>query len=145
MKKIVFSSDHGGFILKEQLIKYVQSRGFETIDLGTKNGEDSVSYALYGKKLAVKLKEDLENQIGIGICGTGLGISYALNRHKKIRAARVTDTNDAMLAKQHNNANVLVFGGRFTKFSDAKDMFDTFMETEFEGGRHILRIDELDK
>ena len=145
MKKIVFSSDHGGFILKEQLIKYVQSKGFETIDLGTKNGEDSVSYALYGKKLAVKLKEDLENQIGIGICGTGLGISYALNRHTKIRAARVTDTNDAMLAKQHNNANVLVFGGRFTKFSDAKDMFDTFMETEFEGGRHILRIDELDK
>jgi len=145
MKTIVFSSDHGGFVLKQQLIEYVESKGYKTLDLGPSNGEESVSYALYGKKLATEISKNLDTQVGVGICGTGLGISYALNRSKKIRAARVCNTNDAMLAKQHNNANVLVFGGRFTKLQDAKAMFDIFMETEFEGGRHISRIDELDK
>ena len=145
MKTIVFASDHGGFVLKQQLIEYVKRKGYKIIDLGTSNGEESVSYSFYGKKLATEISKNLDTQVGIGICGTGLGISYALNRNKYIRAARVCNTNDAMLAKQHNNANVLVFGGRFTKLKDAKDMFDIFIKTEFEGGRHISRINELDK
>ncbi|TNK87435.1 ribose-5-phosphate isomerase, partial [Mycoplasmopsis pullorum] len=84
-------------------------------------------------------------EFGIGICGTGLGISYALNRHKHIRAARITSVEDAHLAKQHNNANVLVFGGRQVTFEQAKDMVDEYLKTQFEGGRHIARIEELDQ
>ena len=143
-KTIVFASDHGGYEMKEELKDFVVSQGFELVDLGPSNGEDSVSYVDYGNKLAEYILDN-ENTVGIGICGTGLGISYALNRHKGIRAARITSTNDAYLAKLHNNANVLALGGRFTELSDAKDMFTKFIETEFEGGRHKIRIEQLDK
>lgn len=143
-KKIVLASDHGGFELKEKLIKYLKENKFDVVDLGPNTDQVSVSYALYGKKLAEYLLEN-KDFLGIGICGTGLGISYSLNRHKGIRAARVTSVNDAYLAKLHNNANVLVFGGRFTEYENAVEMFDKYISTDFEGGRHITRIEELDK
>lgn len=144
MKKIILASDHGGFELKEKMKEYVKSRGYEVIDLGTNNETESVSYAEYGLKLGEAIAKD-DNALGIGVCGTGLGISYAINRIKGARGARLTSIEDAHLAKEHNNANALVFGGRQISFDQAKDMFDEFVNTEFEGGRHTIRIEQLDK
>ncbi|MBW0594807.1 ribose 5-phosphate isomerase B [Mycoplasmopsis anatis] len=144
MKKIVaLASDHAGFELKEGLKKYVQSLGYDTIDLGPDNGEESISYAKKGKELA-EYVDSRKPDFGIAVCGTGLGISYALNRHLHIRAARINSVEDAKLAKLHNNANVLCFGGRQVKLKDAQAMVDEFINTKFEGGRHQSRIDELD-
>lgn len=144
MKKVYLASDHGGYALKDQLVSILEKKGYEIKDLGPYNGEESVSYAEYGKKLANEVVSD-KDAMGIGICGTGLGISYAINRVKGARGARVVSTEDAHLAKQHNNANILVFGGRQISADQAIEMFDEFEKTEFEGGRHISRINELDK
>ncbi|VEU76474.1 RpiB/LacA/LacB family sugar-phosphate isomerase [Mycoplasmopsis columboralis] len=145
MKKVVaFASDHAGFKLKEELVQYIQSLGYETVDLGPDNDKESISYATQGKELA-EYVDSRQPDFAIGVCGTGLGISYALNRHKHIRAARVTSVEDAKYAKLHNNANVLVFGGRQVSLEDAKKMVDEYIATEFEGGRHQKRIDQLDE
>ncbi|UUM19986.1 MULTISPECIES: RpiB/LacA/LacB family sugar-phosphate isomerase [unclassified Mycoplasma] len=144
MKKVVaFASDHAGFKLKQELIEYLKSLGYEIVDLGPKTDQNPVSYATQGKELAEYI-DNKKPDFGIGICGTGLGISYALNRHKHIRAARVTSVEDAKLAKLHNNANVLVFGGRQISTKKAQKIIDEFIATEYEGGRHQQRIDELD-
>nr|WP_322958829.1 RpiB/LacA/LacB family sugar-phosphate isomerase [Mycoplasmopsis canis]WQQ12189.1 RpiB/LacA/LacB family sugar-phosphate isomerase [Mycoplasmopsis canis] len=142
-KVIAFSSDHAAFNLKEQLIDYVKSLGYDVVDLGPKTDAISVSYAEQGHKLANYINDE-KPDFGIAMCGTGLGISYALNRHKHIRAARVVSVEDAHLAKQHNDANVLVFGGRQVELEEAKKMVDEYIKTEFEGGRHQARIDQLD-
>ncbi|WP_337898853.1 ribose 5-phosphate isomerase B [Mesomycoplasma ovipneumoniae] len=142
-KKFAISSDHAGFERKKEIIQYLESLGHQVTDLGPYNDESS-SYAIYGKKLANFLLEN-ENQIGIGICGTGLGMSYALNRFKGIRAARVTNENDAFLAKLHNNANALALSGRFNSLEESKKIIDKFLEAEYKAGRHQSRIDELDK
>lgn len=145
MKKVVaLASDHAGFLLKDELAKYVQKLGYEVVDLGPDTDQKSVSYAEKGKELAEYVYQN-KPTFGIGVCGTGLGISYALNRHKGIRAARVTSLEDAHLAKQHNDANVLVFGGRQIAPELAEQIVDEYIKTEFEGGRHIQRIEELDK
>ncbi|WP_027120722.1 RpiB/LacA/LacB family sugar-phosphate isomerase [Mycoplasmopsis lipofaciens] len=141
--KIALSSDHGGCDLKNEMIEYIKSQGYEVIDLGPKNSLNPVSYAQQGHKLANYINEH-DNVIGLGFCGTGLGISYALNRHKHIRAARVTTVEDARLAKLHNNANVLVMGGRYVPLAEAKAMFNEYMSNEYEGGRHQQRIDDID-
>ncbi|QZE12097.1 RpiB/LacA/LacB family sugar-phosphate isomerase [Mycoplasma sp. Ms02] len=141
---VAFSSDHAGFELKENLKQFFIEKGYEIVDLGPSNGVDSVSYAEQGKKLSDYMTENGVEK-GIAVCGTGLGISYALNRHKGIRAARVTSVEDAHLAKQHNNANVLVFGGRQVSGDFAREMTQEWLNTEFEGGRHLSRIEELDK
>lgn len=143
MIKFALASDHGGFELKSQLVDYLNTKGYEVNDLGTNSETESVSYSDYGHKLGTHIENNSE-VIGIGICGTGLGISYALNRHKGIRAARVVSVEDAELAKLHNNANVLVFGGRQTNKDEAIAMIEKFIETEFEGGRHQTRIDGIE-
>ncbi|UWD34331.1 ribose 5-phosphate isomerase B [Mesomycoplasma molare] len=142
--KIAFASDHAGYELKKQIFDYVREKGYEVEDLGPFNSTESVSYATFGKKLGKHL-QDKKADIGIAFCGTGLGISYALNRFKGVRAARITNVNDAYLAKLHNNANVIAMSGRFTTFEEAKKMVDEYFETEYEGGRHQSRIDELDE
>ncbi|MEA4206149.1 RpiB/LacA/LacB family sugar-phosphate isomerase [Mycoplasma sp. 1199] len=143
-KVVALASDHAGYKLKDELASYLKEQGFDVVDLGPETDSVSVSYASKGKELANYVDEAQPN-FGIAVCGTGLGISYALNRHKHIRAARVTSVEDAHLAKQHNNANVLVFGGRQVTFEQAKDMLNEYMDTQFEGGRHQSRIDELDE
>ncbi len=143
-KKFYLSSDHAGYDLKSKIKDYLSDKGFEVIDLGTDNGTKSVSYADYGKLLAQNVVSD-KNSYGIGVCGTGLGISYAVNRFKGIRGARVTSKEDAILAKQHNNANVLLFGGRQMKIHKVKKIIDAFLNAQYEGGRHQQRIDDLDK
>ncbi|TDV23054.1 ribose 5-phosphate isomerase B [Mycoplasmopsis mustelae] len=143
-KVVVLASDHAGFKLKQELKEYVRSLGYETKDLGPSTDAFPVSYATQGHKMADFIEEE-KPAFGIGVCGTGLGISYALNRHKHIRAARVTTVEDAHLAKLHNDANVLTFGGRQIGIESAKKMVDEYLKTNYEGGRHQARIDELDK
>ncbi|MBU4689505.1 RpiB/LacA/LacB family sugar-phosphate isomerase [Mycoplasma zalophidermidis] len=143
-KKIVaMASDHGGCKLKNELISYINELGYEVVDLGPADSSTSVSYSLQGHKLANYMKEH-KVSFGLGFCGTGLGISYALNRHHGIRAARITSVEDAHLAKQHNNANVLVLGGRQVPLDEAKAMIKEYINTEFEGGRHQNRIDDIE-
>ncbi|WP_322962735.1 RpiB/LacA/LacB family sugar-phosphate isomerase [Mycoplasmopsis cynos] len=142
-KIIAFSSDHGGFKLKQKLIDYVKTLGYQVVDLGPETDEIPISYAEQGHKLAHYIN-DKHPDFGIAMCGTGLGISYALNRHKHIRAARVVSIEDAHFAKLHNDANVLVFGGRQIAFEDAKKIIDEYIHTKYEGGRHQIRIDQLD-
>ncbi|OYD27120.1 ribose 5-phosphate isomerase B [Mycoplasma testudineum] len=147
-KLIALGSDHAGYELKAQIIEYLKSRGYETHDVGTSNSTDSTSYATYGHKLANFIQERIgtekEPLFSIGVCGTGLGISYALNRHTNIVAARVSTVSDGRLAKQHNNANVLCFGGRIHSIDEAKAIIEAYENAEFEGGRHIDRIKGID-
>ncbi|AAZ43804.1 RpiB/LacA/LacB family sugar-phosphate isomerase [Mycoplasmopsis synoviae] len=144
-KVIPLASDHAGFELKERLEKHFQALGYKIVDLGAKSNLDSDNnYALAGHDLAHYMLEN-KCEFGIGICGTGLGISYALNRHNHIRAARVTSNEDAHLAKLHNDANVLVFGARQVSFDQAKEMIENYINTTFEGGRHLKRINDIDR
>lgn len=143
-EKIYLSSDHAGYDLKDKIKKYLEDQKYEVIDLGTNNNSDSVSYSEYGKKLAKSVLND-KGSYGIGVCGTGLGISYSVNRFKGIRGARVTSVEDAKLAREHNDANVLLFGGRQLNIDQVKKMIDQFFKSKYEGGRHQKRIDELDE
>lgn len=143
-KKIYLAADHGGFQLKEGIKNYLNQKGFEVIDLGTNNDLQPVSYADYGKKLAQNVLND-NLSYGFGVCGTGLGISYSVNRFKGIRGARITSNEDAILAKKHNNANILLFGGRQLTVEQAIEMIESFLSTEYEGGRHQSRIEGLDQ
>lgn len=142
--KIALSSDHGGFELKQELINYFEKKDYRVKDLGPATGDKPVSYSKMGKKLG-KYVTKHDDTLGIVICGTGIGISIAANRVKGVRAARITSIADAKMAKKHNNANVLAIGGRITSTKKAVDMFNSFVREDFEGGRHIKRIEDLDK
>ena len=137
---IVFASDHAGYELKEKLIQYFKNQHIEVRDLGAYS-LDSVDYPDYGIKLG---KEVVKNpyEVGIAICGTGIGISIAANKVKGVRAALVYDENTARLAKKHNNANIIAFGGRTTTFEEAVKMIEAFRNERFEE-RHQKRIDKL--
>lgn len=138
--KIAIAADHGGFEMKEELKKHY--KGVDWLDLGT-TGTDSVDYPDYAKKMA-KVMLSHEAELGILVCGTGVGISIAANRYKGIRAALIYNTEVAKLAKQHNNANVLVFGGRTMLVDDVINSIDTFLQSEYEGGRHQRRLDKIE-
>ena len=120
------------------------SLGFEVVDLGPSTANVAVSYSEFGRSLAEVVSVN-KDSYGIGVCGTGLGMTYAVNRFKGIRGARITSVEDAKLAKQHNDANILTFGGRQLSFEMVKQMIDTFLATDYEGGRHQERINDLDK
>ena len=140
---IAIASDHGGFELKGQLIEYYAKKGIILQDLGTHSTE-SCDYPLIARKMTNAVLNK-EVDLGILICGTGIGISIAANRVKGIRAALLYNAEVACLAKQHNNANIVVFGGRTQKFEDVVSYLDAFLNAEFEGGRHLRRIGELDE
>ena len=140
--KIALASDHGGFELKEIVKKHLLERNIEVIDLGT-NSTESVDYPAYGTlcgETVVAGKAD----VGIVVCGTGIGISIAANKVKGIRCGLCTSVEMAHLTKQHNNANVLALGGRTTEPKLALEIVDEWLDTEFEGGRHQRRVDMLD-
>ncbi|MBQ7304018.1 MAG: ribose 5-phosphate isomerase B [Alphaproteobacteria bacterium] len=141
--KIAIASDHGGFEMKQSLIQYLIDKGYKITDLGTKS-TDSVDYPDYADIMAEHILAQ-KSDFGILICGTGVGISIAANRHKGIRAALVYNEFVAKMVKQHNNANVLVFGGRTMNIEDVKKYCDIFINTSFEGGRHQNRLNKLDK
>lgn len=138
------SADHAGYELKEEIKNYLQSKNYEVVDLGPTSANVSVSYSHFGKNLAQVVLEN-KNSYGIGVCGTGLGMTYAVNRFKGIRGARITSIEDAQLAKKHNNANILTFGGRQLKIDEVKMMIDAFLAETYEQGRHDERIADLDK
>ena len=136
-KKLYIASDHAGFALKSKLCDRFES----LVDLGT-NSEESVDYPDFAHKLTNEILKDAGN-LGILICGTGVGMSMAANRVKGIRAGLVSNNEIARLIRQHNNANVLVLPGRFMDKDEAIKCVKTFIETEFEAGRHQTRIDKI--
>ena len=138
MKKIVLGADHGGYELKNLIKAHLESCGFETIDVGT-NSSDSCDYPIFASKLCQKLQNN-EADLGILVCGTGIGMSMAANKHKGIRAACCSDTFSARLTRLHNNANVLCLGARVLGAGLALDLVNEFVNAEFEGDRHIKRL-----
>ena len=136
-KKIYIASDHAGYEMKSKLCDY-----FKTfIDLGT-NSNESVDYADFAHNLTSNVSQN-KDSLGILICGTGVGMSMAANRKKGIRAGLVSSPEITRLIRQHNNANVLVLPGRFMDEEEAIKSVKTFIETEFEAGRHQARIDKI--
>lgn len=139
--KIGIASDHGGFELKEDIKAYLEEKGFEYTDYGT-NSSDSVDYPDYGEKLAKGVVAK-EVDKGIAICGTGIGISIACNKVKGIRAGLCGDTYSARMSREHNNANILALGGRVIGKDLAIEIVATWLEAEFQGGRHGRRVDKI--
>ncbi len=136
-----FASDHAAFDLKAAMLDMLKQQGHDVVDLGPYD-TSSVDYPDYADKLAQALSADPQAQ-GIAMCGTGIGISIALNRHKHIRAALCHDVTGARLTRAHNDANVLVMGARLIGAETAKDVVTAFIEVAFEGGRHQRRVDKL--
>ena len=141
MKVIGLASDHAGYPLKEQVKEWLTSMGYEYKDFGT-NSTDSCNYPEFGHALAQAVERG-ECPLGIAICGTGNGINMSVNHHKGVRGALCWMPEIAALARQHNDANILVMPGRFIEEATAKECVETFLGTEFEGGRHQRRIDAI--
>ena len=140
-EEVILASDHAGFKLKEEIKKFLIKKRKKVLDLGTKN-TSSVDYPDYAHLLSKKMKKS-ENQFGILICGTGIGMSMAANKHKNIRAALCYDTKSTKLSRQHNNANVMTIGARLIKKNIALKCVSTFLETDFNRGRHLRRIKKI--
>jgi ribose 5-phosphate isomerase B len=140
-KVIAIASDHAGFELKNKLKEELISQGFEVLDLGT-NDSKSVDYPDFGYAMATAIKRN-EASRGVLVCGSGIGISIAANRHNNIRAALIHDALGAKMARLHNDSNVIVFGGRVIGMDVALDCLHTFLNTNFEGGRHANRVEKL--
>ena len=139
--RIALAADHAGYLLKDELAGWLREQGHEVTDLGT-NGPESVDYPLFGRKLAEAVASgDVER--GIAVCGTGIGISIAVNRDSACRCARVGDPLSAQLAREHNDANVLALGARLIGSEMAKACVAAFLDTSFAGGRHQRRVDQL--
>ncbi len=139
--KLVFASDHGGFELKSYLIGKLESSGYEILDLGVNCGE-SVDYPdMVADLVDIVLSDDAA--AGVLLCGTGIGMSIAANRYKEIRAALCHNVCTAKLSREHNNANVLVLGGRVLEPETAWEMLQVWLSTPFEGGRHARRVEKL--
>ena len=140
-EKVIIASDHAGFRLKEEIKKFLIKKKKKVMDLGTKKAS-SVDYPDYAHLLSKKMKKS-KNQFGILICGTGIGMSMAANKHKNIRAALCYNTKSTKLSRQHNNANVMTIGARLTKKNIALKCISTFLKTDFDGGRHLRRIKKI--
>jgi ribose 5-phosphate isomerase B len=138
---IAVASDHGAIELRTMIRDYLESRDLSVLDLGT-HGPESVDYPDFAAQLAAAMRAG-EAGRGILLCGTGIGASIAINRYPFIRAALVHDVTGARLCREHNDANVLVLGGRTTGPAVARDCVAAFLETGFEGGRHVARVEKL--
>lgn len=138
---LAIGSDHGGLELKNSIIKYLECSGFEYKDFGTYT-TDSCDYACYAKKVADAVASK-ECELGILVCGTGIGISIAANKVKGIRAACCSDIFSAKYTRLHNDANILCLGGRVVGAGLAEELVNAFLTYKFEGGRHQTRIDQI--
>ena len=138
--KVFLASDHAGFELKNELKEAIKGLGYEVVDLGT-NDKNSVDYPDYAHLLASKLEP---NCYGVLICGTGIGISIAANRHENVRCALCHDEFTARLAREHNDANVIAFGARVIGAGVAISAVEAFLKTEFAGGRHERRVEKIE-
>ena len=140
---VAIACDHAGFRMKSVLRAELERAGHQVVDLGT-DSEESVDYPDFGFALADALGKN-EADAGVLVCGSGIGISIAANRHPKVRAALVHDALGAKMCRLHNDANVICFGGRMIGEEVAKDCLNIFLETTFEGGRHARRGEKLNR
>ena len=141
IKKITIGCDHAACELKALVIEHLKERGIESIDVGTYSS-DSCNYPDYAHKVCKNVQDGV-TELGILICGTGIGMSMAANKHKGIRAAVCSDTFSARLTREHNDANVLCFGARVVGMGLAFDLVDNFIDADFEGGKHQTRVDMI--
>lgn len=141
MKKIGTACDHAGYEMKEFLVGWLSAKGWEVIDYGT-HFEESVDYPDFAHKLGEAI-DNGELEWGLGLCGSGEGMAMTLNKHSKVRAGLVWNKEVAGLIRQHNNANVVVLPARFISNDEAIEFLETFLSTEFEGGRHIRRVEKI--
>lgn len=139
--KIAVGSDHGGYALKQVVAEALRGRGVEVLDMGT-DGDSSVDYPDYGAKVAGAVSQGLVAR-GVLVCGTGIGMSIVANKFPGVRAALVTDAFMARMAAEHNDANILVMGGRVTDPTTAREMVAAWLDTPFEGGRHEKRLAKI--
>lgn len=142
-KKIVIGADHAGYELKNIVARHLSEKGYTVFDIGTDSSE-SCDYPIFADALCKKIQLS-ECELGILVCGTGIGMSIAANKHSGIRAACCSDTYSAKLTRQHNDANVLCFGARVIGEGLALELVDIFVETEYEGGKHARRVAMLDE
>ena len=140
-KKVCISSDHAGYNLKESIKNFLIKRNISIIDLGPQN-EDSVDYPDYAKKVSNRVKSK-KSDVGILICGSGTGMAISANKIKGIRAAVCYNLKSTRLSREHNNANIIAIGSRLTKKKDALKLVKIFLETKFEGGRHLRRVKKI--
>ncbi len=143
MKKIALGSDHAGFELKEAIKEVLHKEGLEFEDFGT-NSKDSCDYPVYARE-AAKAVSDGRCDRGIICCGSGIGVSIVANKVRGVRAALVHDEETAMLCRQHNDSNVLCLAGRSTDANKAQAIVKSWLSTEFEGGRHARRVDQIEE
>ena len=141
MKKIIIASDHAGYSLKEYIKKFLSKKKLLHKDIGTKN-KDRVDYPVYAHKLSKIIKKN-RNTIGVLICGSGQGMIMTANKHKNIRAALCYNVKSTKLSRLHNDANVITLGERLTNKSLAMKCVNTFLKTDFEGGRHLKRVKRI--
>lgn len=140
--KISIGSDHAGYLYKEEIKKYLQSKGIEIVDCGTYSLE-SCDYPIFGKKTA-QLVADKECEFGILVCSSGEGIMISANKIKGIRCGLAYNDDVARLIRQHNNANMIAFGANFMELQDVLRRIDIFLNSSFEGGRHLRRVNEIE-
>ena len=140
-KKICIASDHAGFFLKNFILDFLINKNVSIIDLGPTN-KNSVDYPDYAKKVSNRIKAK-KSDIGILVCGSGTGMAISANKIKGIRAAVCYNIKSTRLSRQHNNANVIAIGSRFTKKKDAFKFITVFLKTKFEGGRHLRRVKKI--
>ena len=140
-KKICIASDHAGFNLKESIKDFLINKNISIIDLGPVN-ENSVDYPDYAKKVSMRIKSK-KSDVGILVCGSGTGMAISANKTKKIRAAVCYNSRSTRLSRQHNNANIIAIGSRLTKKNTALKLVSAFLETKFEGGRHLRRVKKI--
>lgn len=141
MKKIGIACDHAGFQMKELLVGYLSTKGYDVVDFGC-HSEESIDYPDFGHPLAEAI-ENGELEQGVGLCGSGEGMAMTLNKHQGIRAGLCWNTDVAALTRQHNDANVVVLPARFISNDEAIAIVNTFLSSNFEGGRHQGRVEKI--
>ena len=141
--KIALGADHAGYEYKDKIISYLTENGYSCVDCGT-NGPESVDYPIYASKVC-ELVRSKECDFSILVCGTGIGMSIAANKHRGIRAALCNEPESTAMTRHHNNSNILCLGARMISFDTALELTNVFISTEFDGGRHERRVEMLDK
>lgn len=139
MRKIYIGADSAGYSLKEELKAYMTKKGYDVTDFGT-NSEESCHYPIFASKVSEMVQIEPDTSFGILICGTGIGMSMCANKFNGVRAAVCSDTYSAKMTRRHNDANLLCMGARVIGSCLAVDILDAFLENEFEGGRHAVRV-----
>lgn len=141
-RKIYVGADSAGYELKEYLKEHLVNSGYTVVDMGT-DSTASCHYPVFAKKVCEAVQAELDTSFGLLVCGTGIGMSMSANKHRGIRAAVCSDTFSAKMTRRHNDANVLCLGARVVGSCLAEDILDIFLENEFEGDRHKIRVDMM--